>query len=59
MNAKSVDDVLNILEKHIAYHSDFFREAIADGDAEDQISYASALAALKMLKIEIVGMKKW
>ena len=59
MKAKSVEDVLGIIVRHMAYHSDFFVEAMTDGNVEDQVSHGSALAALKMLKMEIEGEQKW
>ena len=55
----TVDDVYSIIIKHSVYHTDCLLDAHIQNNEEDMLCHSSALATLKMLKMEMDGEKEW
>ena len=59
MKAKTIEDVLSIIDKHFKIHEKHLMMATLMDNEEDRLEHSSALATLTMLKMEIKGEKKW
>lgn len=59
MKAKTVEDVNEIISKHMDIHKGYLMVASLTDNDEDKMQHSSALATLKMLKMEMDGEKEW
>ena len=59
MKAKTVEDVNEIISKHMDIHKGYLMVAVLTDNDEDKMEHSSALATLKMLKMEMDGEKEW
>ena len=59
MKAKTIEDVNEIISKHMDIHKGYLMVASLTDNDEDKMQHSSALATLKMLKMEMDGEKEW